>query len=130
MRRIAYVCSLLVIAVACAGSGGPSVRMDEYTVDVPPEIDSGPAKLAVRNVGAIEHELVILRTELGDDDLPVKDAEVQTKAREVELVRKTGRIKSGSSATLSVSLRPGDYVFICNVPGHYQSGMHTAVTAR
>ena len=30
--------------------------------------------------------------------------------------------------SLDVSLKAGSYVIICNLPGHYASGMHTAFT--
>jgi uncharacterized cupredoxin-like copper-binding protein len=37
-------------------------------------------------------------------------------------------IAAGKSAAVTLDLTPGKYVFICNVAGHYQLGMHTAFT--
>ena len=30
--------------------------------------------------------------------------------------------------TLTLSLPPGQYALICNIPGHYMAGMHAALT--
>ena len=37
-------------------------------------------------------------------------------------------IPAGKSASVTVELTPGKYVFICNVAGHYGLGMHTGFT--
>ena len=34
----------------------------------------------------------------------------------------------GKSGTLTVDLKPGKYLLICNVPGHYKAGMWTEFT--
>jgi uncharacterized cupredoxin-like copper-binding protein len=127
-RIVAGVAAALLLW-SCASSGGTSVEMDEYSVRAPDEIPSGEVRFEVHNLGAIEHELEVLRTGLDPDDLPVKDAEVRVGAKGLETVGKTGRMRSGAAAELAVRLRRGDYVLICNVPGHYQSGMRTGLRA-
>ena len=37
---------------------------------------------------------------------------------------------SGGSKTLSISLKPGTYTFLCTVPGHAQAGMMGSLTVR
>jgi plastocyanin len=37
---------------------------------------------------------------------------------------------TGSSKTLSVSLKPGTYKFFCSVPGHRQAGMEGTLTVK
>jgi uncharacterized cupredoxin-like copper-binding protein len=37
-------------------------------------------------------------------------------------------MQPGTTKTLTIDLAPGHYVFLCNLPGHYQSGMHVDVT--
>ena len=32
-------------------------------------------------------------------------------------------MKAGASKTLTLTLKKGKYVVICNVPGHYEQGM-------
>lgn len=112
---------------SCAPDGGVEVRLDEYVVEVRPELPSGETMFSARNVGRIEHELLVLRTDLDPDDLPVEDGEAQTGAGGIEVLDRTDRIQPGAQASLTVRLRPGPYVIICNIPGHYQSGMRTGV---
>ena len=117
--------AVMCLLFACAPSTGDvSVDLDEYTLEVDPaSAEPGRVRFEAGNVGKIEHELAVLRTALAADDLPVKDGEVQTSTEGLALAGKTGRIRSGQSVTLGVTLRPGAYVLICNVPAHYQSGM-------
>ncbi len=113
---------------ACSGQDGVSVTMQEFTVEVGSnEVPGGPVTFHVRNLGAIEHELVLLETDRDPDDLPVEDAEVRTRARGIRRIAGTDRIQAGEEADLSARLRPGKYSLICNVPGHYQSGMFAAL---
>ncbi len=127
--RGAAAAVLMTLAIACAPStGGVSVDLDEYTLDVgSAAAESGRVTFNARNVGRIEHELVVLSTTLEPDKLPVKDGEVQLSAPGSFVAGKTGRIQSGRSATLGVTLRTGSYVLICNVPAHYQSGMRAGL---
>jgi uncharacterized cupredoxin-like copper-binding protein len=103
------------------------VDLDEYSVGAPADLPAGRTEFRVRNTGSIQHQLVILRTGLDPGELPVRDAEVRTHAPGVTLVKQTKRIKAGRSLEVTARLRPGSYVLICNVPGHYQSGMRTAL---
>lgn len=102
------------------------MELDEYTLELgSTSAEAGRVTFDARNVGTIEHELVVLRTSLAADKLPVKDGEVQTSARRLTVAGKTARIKAAGTAPLRVTLEPGSYVLICNVPAHYQSGMRT-----
>jgi uncharacterized cupredoxin-like copper-binding protein len=101
--------------------------MAEYTVEAPGEAAAGSVTFLVRNLGAIEHSLAVLQTSHDPDDLPVEDSEVPTDARGVREIGSTDGIDAGEEAMLEVRLRPGSYALICNVPGHYQSGMYTGL---
>jgi uncharacterized cupredoxin-like copper-binding protein len=37
-------------------------------------------------------------------------------------------LKPGAKGTMTLDLKPGSYVVICNQPGHYKAGMMTALT--
>ena len=43
-------------------------------------------------------------------------------------VGETGDMETGATQTLTLDLAPGHYVFVCNLPGHYQQGMHASLT--
>jgi uncharacterized cupredoxin-like copper-binding protein len=68
------------------------------------------------------HELVVLKTDLSADKLPVKNGAVPEKQ-----FKKMGEVEDmapGKSKHLTLKLTPGNYVLICNQPGHYAMGMH------
>jgi uncharacterized cupredoxin-like copper-binding protein len=37
-------------------------------------------------------------------------------------------IVPGASGWLTITLAPGQYELVCNLPGHYTAGMHTQLT--
>jgi uncharacterized cupredoxin-like copper-binding protein len=73
----------------------------------------------------MKHELVVLKTDLAADRLPVKNEQV-LECR----FKKMGEaedVAPGASKRLTLKLSPGHYVLICNKAGHYSQGMHTAL---
>jgi uncharacterized cupredoxin-like copper-binding protein len=45
----------------------------------------------------------------------------------VEHVDEVENVTPGATKQLAVDLKPGRYVLVCNIPGHYKLGMRTAV---
>jgi uncharacterized cupredoxin-like copper-binding protein len=39
-------------------------------------------------------------------------------------------MKVGATKALSLTLKPGHYAIICNLPGHYAGGMYTDLTVK
>jgi len=113
-------------------SGGSSVDVTEkdFAIAVSPSsAQSGDITFNISNEGPSTHEFVIFETDLAPDALPTNDdGTVDEEGDGVEHIDEVEDIASGSDATLDVDLEPGSYVFICNLPGHYKAGMHTAFT--
>jgi uncharacterized cupredoxin-like copper-binding protein len=87
----------------------------------PTNAKAGVVVFKVKNAGALTHDFVVLKTNLPPSKLPVKG----NKAVEIGRVGKLAAFKPGATKTLTVTLKPGKYVLICNVAGHYKFGMHT-----
>ena len=126
--------SLALLLAACAGpaaeapAGSQAVAEladNKITVNVP-SVKAGTIKIGVRNVGTMEHSFEVLKTDLPQDKLPVDGA--SAKAKEDGKVGEIKSIAAGKSAAVTIDLTPGKYVFICNIAGHYQLGMHTGFT--
>jgi uncharacterized cupredoxin-like copper-binding protein len=126
----------LALATAILGLAPLATRADETIhvklTDETIQLDHDTAKAgrvtfdvdnAAKNDTA--HEFVVLKTDLNDADLPVRQTQVQEsrfkKMGEVE------DVKQGGSKRLSLKLPAGHYVLICNRPGHYKMGMHTSL---
>ena len=107
-----------------------------------PFVDSAPAgdvTFRVKNLGTIEHEMIVLKTDTPFDQLPVTDSgdppvPVTSGADKVDEdtnVGETGdpNLQPGDTRTFTITgMTPGKYVLVCNLAGHYQMGMRAAFT--
>lgn len=89
-------------------------------------VRAGKVTFLVKNAGTIEHELVVLRTERHHHALPVKGG----RAVEMGLQGEVEELEPGESARLTIALKPGKYVLLCNLLGHYKAGQFAALRAR
>jgi uncharacterized cupredoxin-like copper-binding protein len=105
---------------SCGGGGGIGVTLADFTIS-PDESSASAGELTfdVTNDAEQTHEFVIFKTDLAADALPTDDE---------GLVDEIEDIEAGSTQSLTVTLDAANYVFICNLPGHYAQGMHTAFT--
>ncbi|OAJ54036.1 hypothetical protein A6V36_11340 [Paraburkholderia ginsengiterrae] len=96
-----------------------SIQLDTHNVR------TGRVTIDVRNAADnnMEHELVVLKTDLSDGALPVSKGTVPE--HKLSKVGEVEDIGPGKSKHASFKLAPGHYVLICNKPGHYTAGMHT-----
>ena len=136
LRLAALAGALLFLAAACcaapaaAGSGGQlTATLTDTAIQLSQAaIGSGPVTLTVKNVGTVEHAVVILKTNLAADKIPA-DAADQSKADERGKVGGTaGRVMPGQSVAVKLDLSAGKYVLVCNEPAHYQIGMRAPLT--
>ncbi|WP_322085157.1 plastocyanin/azurin family copper-binding protein [Burkholderia sp. BCC1999] len=126
--RIAGV--VMLCTISHAGWAQQSVKATLLSNSIKLEthsVKAGRIKLVVANTANnnMEHELVVFKTNLDDNALPVSKEQVLeyklTKIGEVE------DIAPGKTKSASFRLTPGRYVLICNKPGHYAAGMHTVL---
>ena len=111
------------------GGGGIEVVLSEFKVT--PGQASGPAgsvTFNVRNDGQIAHELTVIKTDLAAADLPQAAGKVDVS--KVEVKGTTPDIASKRTGNLAVTLDAGKYVLVCQVPGHYGTGMRAAFTVQ
>ena len=128
---------LALLATLVAGCGGAPeaaptdsqvvAEMTDYKITVKvPSAKAGKIKIGVRNLAAMEHSFEVIKTDLPQDKLPVDGA--SAKAKEDGKVGEIKSLPSGKSGAVTLDLQPGKYVFMCNIAGHYQLGMHTGFT--
>ena len=92
------------------------------------KIDAKAGKLKVKldNDGKAPHEFVVIKTADAPDKLPTKGGGADEKGSVGEIEE----TKGGTSASHEFDLKPGHYVFICNVPGHYTAGMNGEIDVK
>ena len=114
-----------------APSGAITVGLHDpqfaVTVD-PAEAAAGAVTFDVSNEGGLVHNLRVIQTDLAPDALPLDSTGFQVDEGQVDVVAAHDEIPSGTAATLDAQLEAGSYVLICNIPTHYQGGMHAAFT--
>ncbi len=135
VRSLALAASLALVGLplaACSGndSGGVGVTLQDFSVGMEEtELQSGQVTFDVSNEAGQTHEFVVIRTDLPADQLPTNDeGDVDENGEGIEPVDEIEDIEAGSTRSLTVDLEAGSYVAICNLPGHYRSGMHTSFT--
>lgn len=122
----------MLTAASCGGSNSGSgsdvaVTLKDFSVTpTPATFPSGDITFAIDNQGPSVHEFVIIRSDVAPDQLPVENGLIPED--KVDVVDEAEDIAPGTDTTLSVSLEPGSYVLVCNLPSHYEQGMHAAFT--
>jgi len=112
--------------------GGGVMRLSVDRATVP----SGSVSFVATNVGSIDHELVILP--LADNQRagvrPIgADSKISEEGSLAEASASGAEgagdgIRPGSSGWVTLTLAPGRYELVCNLPGHYGAGMTTELT--
>jgi uncharacterized cupredoxin-like copper-binding protein len=105
----------------------------------PAAVPAGDVAFVVKNTGTIEHEAIVLKTNVPFDKLPVTDGgdppvRVTTGANKVSEdtnIGETGdpNLQPGDTRVFTIkNMTPGSYVIVCNLAGHYGKGMRAAFT--
>jgi hypothetical protein len=107
-----------------------SVTPDQTTVP------SGTVTFHVTNSGTVDHEFLVIRTDLAADRLPTEaDGSYAEDGTGTRLLDEIEDMAPGQTRDLSLNLDDGNYVLICNmvmtdssgtVISHYAQGMRTA----
>jgi uncharacterized cupredoxin-like copper-binding protein len=84
---------------------------------------AGDVTFKISNGGAVTHEFVVVQTDLGFSQVPVT-ADGKADEEELKGMGEVEDIEAGKSGDLKLNLPPGHYMLICNLPGHFASGMH------
>ncbi len=102
--------------------------MDNFNIRMqPPTTTAGRVDLDVVNQGPSVHQLTVIRTDLPANKLPLDGVNVDLSAPGLDSVASTRNLNPGDEVEETVNLRPGRYVFVCNIAGHYLEGMFKTV---
>jgi plastocyanin len=121
MRLLPLVLAAAALAVAgCGGSSNNSSGSSNSTPTSTPAGSSGPLTVTADPGGAISWDKHSLSAKAGKVSITLVNKSTTPHALEVEgngVEQKTMTF-SGSSAKLSLELKPGKYKYYCPVPGH------------
>jgi hypothetical protein len=132
-RRTACVTAALIVALvtaALAGSGSAgsapvrviNVKERDFVIRAPRVLRAGRVRFVVENRGPVSHELILMRVSPGP--LPMRNDGLTVDEDALE-PRTLGALEPAGPGVreLEVRLTPGRYVMLCNMAGHFMSGM-------
>jgi uncharacterized cupredoxin-like copper-binding protein len=146
---VAAIAALAMLAFAACGSEGSSngsegssngsegstkgdrgtqvaVALDDYSIEPSGRVvPTGDITFSVENVGATEHEMVVIRTDLDPADIPVENHEANEEAPGMTPMGEVEDVQPGASTELKLTLEPGSYILLCNIAKHFERGMVT-----
>jgi uncharacterized cupredoxin-like copper-binding protein len=121
-----------------ATAGGEATAVDVslgdfFVVAEPASVPAGTVTFVATNNTTeccIGHEIVVMRTDLPLEDLPVTGTgAVDEMGEGIEVIGATAKLSPGSTKELTVDLEAGRYGLVCNIyveelrESHYQKGM-------
>jgi uncharacterized cupredoxin-like copper-binding protein len=120
---------------ACSSSGGVETTEKDFAITLgSSSASSGDVTFNVTNDGPSVHEFVVFKTDLPEGSLPTKKENgaviVDEEGAGLTHIDEIEDITKGSTEDLTVNLDPGKYVVLCNLPTHYQLGMHASFTVK
>ena len=103
--------------------GGMSVRINVASVK------AGKVTFDVSNLSRdLAHEMIVVLAKNPDAPLPYNESTGQIPEKQIKMLGETHEMAPNAETTVTFDLKPGNYLLICNVPGHYAAGMWTPFT--
>ena len=133
MKAILSIAAASLFVLAACGAqasstpgGSVAVTLtDKGVILAQNTINAGQVTFKVKNTGTIEHELVVIKTDVAADKI-APDPDEPGKMSEEGSLGESGDLAAAASKDFTLTLTPGKYVLMCNQPGHYMVGMHIA----
>ena len=144
-KTLIFFVTLTVLALllaACGGGGSDggggdaSAGGQSFTIKVKDEFKFDPDTITVKagdeveitfeNTGSIEHSFAILNAGVKPEDIAGASEDEQHELLLLEM----HEVPPSESSTESFTApsEPGDYIFVCAVPGHAEAGMVGTLT--
>lgn len=138
IRRYLVVLIVVLLTIpALTSCGPPSVAVTEESYQIKfannvKMLPSGNINFHIKNnANGQAQEFVIFKTDLPPDQLPLNDdGDVDEQGPGIKHIAEVEDIGTSETKKLKVNLPPGNYVALCNLPGHYAQGMYYSFTVR
>jgi uncharacterized cupredoxin-like copper-binding protein len=111
---------------ASAGGNNVAVTLSDYKIQ--PAVTSasaGEVTFTIENTGATEHEMVVIQTDVAITDMAIENHETDEEAPGMNPIGEVEDVQPGEATELVLTLEAGRYVFLCNLPKHFERGMAT-----
>jgi len=108
-------------------STDPSIAHMHLAVD-PGALKPGRVTIQAENQAkSLVHEVIVMR-DPGSKALPFDAKQDRVNEARIRSLGEVSELAPGKTGKLTLNLKPGTYLLICNQPGHYKDGMTAKVT--
>ena len=76
------------------------------------------------------HEMLLAPISSMSKPLPYNDADNRVDEEAAGDIGEVAELEPGKSGSLTVELKPGLYILLCNIPGHYAAGMWKVIAVQ
>ena len=98
--------------------GMMSIRVDQ------PTVKAGAVAFDVTNWSrSVLHEMLVVAVDNPTAPLPYDYPQARVPEDQVKVLGEAADLQPNASKTFEVTLTPGSYLLICNLPSHYAAGM-------
>jgi uncharacterized cupredoxin-like copper-binding protein len=131
-KTIIVLTAVLFLSACGSAQGKVNVTLSTFTIDMPTTIKAGQVTFHVANDATSDtHEFVIFKSDLAPGKLPLDDSgNVDETAQGLTHIDEIPDMAPGDVKDLTLTLDPGNYIALCNLPGHYQAGMYIGFTVQ
>lgn len=104
--------------------------VEEWKVNVSAQsAEAGEVIFAIANYGSIQHEFLVTKTSYEPGKIPIgSNNRFDEEDKGLTVVDEIPEWAVNESKVLKVNLEAGTYELLCNIEGHYASGMYTQLT--
>lgn len=105
------------------------MSLSEWKVAAPTTLKAGRSTFTISNAGTVPHEFLIFKGDLKPSAYPTDAVgDIEEDGPSVSLLSDGENINPGGTQSRIVDLPAGQYLLVCNIPGHFKQGMFTVVT--
>ena len=80
------------------------------------------------NSKSVMHEMIVVKLADAGADLPYDEKTSKVVEDKIDHLGEAADLKPGTVKSLALTLKPGDYVLMCNQPGHFHAAMRAALS--
>jgi len=114
------------------GNHGSEMPMSPMGITVSTRtVKAGKVTFSVTNSSEVmEHEMVVSPIKDENANLPYNNASQIVDEGAAGNLGEVEELDPGKRGSLTIELKPGNYVLYCNIAGHYALGMWTLLTVK
>jgi uncharacterized cupredoxin-like copper-binding protein len=138
LKSVVVSAAMVAALGACGSDSNDSVAvtsnditgsLKEWTIKTDTSTaKAGEVVFTMTNDGTIEHEFVVVKTDIAAGKIPLDGDHFTETSEGLEVIDEIEGFAKGATETLTVNLEAGNYQLVCNIPDHYSAGMYTAFT--